>query len=151
MIWSFWARFNKRRRRAGLNPVRLHFIRQYETVRKHKDRAPRCSTSDNFGGGEGSRTPVRNRISTDVYGCMPPVKFPSTTSDGREIILGSFISAGSPQSLGDPVARAYRRAGGPDFLSLIAVGTGDLRVSVAALRQPAKKYFLRLILNFSFL
>lgn len=90
------------------------------------------------GGGEGSRTPVRNHISINVYECMPPVEFPVIFSDGRKNITGSFINAEPPQSLSDSVPCANRRAGGPDLMTLIAGGTGDLRVNVAALRQPAK-------------
>jgi len=100
-----------------------------------------------YGGDEGSRTPVRNHISIDVYECMPPIRFPVIISDGRKNITGSFISAESPQSLIDSVPCADRRAGGPDLMTLITGGTGDLRVNVTAIKQPAKKcYFLRLIL-----
>ncbi len=64
---------------------------------------------------------------------MPPIRFPDIISDGRKNITGSFISAESPQSLIDSVPCADRRAGGPDLLSPIAEGTGDLRVDEAAL------------------
>lgn len=86
-----------------------------------------------FGGGEGSRTPVRNRIPANVYEHMPPIKFPIVNSDGRKRTTGSFINAEPPQSLSGSVPCADRRAGGPDLMTLIAGGTGDRRVNAAAL------------------
>lgn len=85
------------------------------------------------GGGEGSRTPVRNRIPANVYEHMPPIKFPIVNSDGRKRTTGSFINAEPPQSLSGSVPCADRRAGGPDLMTLIAGGTGDRRVNAAAL------------------
>ena len=86
-----------------------------------------------IGGGEGSRTPVRNRIPANVYEHMPPIKFPIVNSDGRKRTTGSFINAEPPQSLSGSVPCADRRAGGPDLMTLIAGGTGDRRVNAAAL------------------
>jgi len=67
-----------RKRRAGLRPVRLFLECQHNTIRKHKDGAPWCSTSVNFGGGEGSRTPVRKPLAIAFFECSLSFGIPLT-------------------------------------------------------------------------
>ena len=54
-----------RKRRAGLRPVRLFLECQHNTIRKHKDGAPWCSTSVNFGGRKRARTADLLRVNYD--------------------------------------------------------------------------------------
>ena len=61
------------------------------------------------------------------------LNFPTENSDDRKLTDGSFINAGLPQSLSNPVAYANRRVGRPDLMTLIAGRTGDSRVNVAPL------------------
>ena len=122
------------KRRLGTNP-RRRFLIWYQSG--HFTAKPPAKkqvfVQYPIGGGEGSRTPVRNRIPANVYEHMPPIKFPIVNSDGRKRTTGSFINAEPPQSLSGSVPCADRRAGGPDLMTLIAGGTGDRRVNAAAL------------------
>ena len=122
------------KRRLGRNPRRRFLLWHQSGHFTAKPPAKKqVFVQHPIGGGEGSRTPVRNRIPANVYEHMPPIKFPIVNSDGRKRTTGSFINAEPPQSLSGSVPCADRRAGGPDLMTLIAGGTGDRRVNAAAL------------------
>lgn len=75
-----------RKRRAGLRPVRLFLECQHNTIRKHKDGAPWCSTSVNFGGGER----MAEQSANEILKRQPRTEMDDNTPDCRVVLIGRW-------------------------------------------------------------